>query len=95
MSPRDTRREFDEIVGRLTKQDPSLARPVHVIPRRLAVTLLVVGGTLIWAGLSVLMVIWGAVGVAITGLAAAVAIAVGIAVHRRSSRAAPGPPGRE
>lgn len=82
MSPRDTRREFDEIVGRLTEEHPSLAKPVRFIPRRVALILLSVGGALLWAALSVLMVIWGAVGVLITCLVVAAAVVVGLVVHR-------------
>ncbi|WP_436535579.1 DUF3040 domain-containing protein [Actinoplanes sp. HUAS TT8] len=83
MSIRDTRREFDEIVGRLTEQDPSLARPMRVIPRRLALILLAVGGALLWAALSVLMVVWGAAGVLLTCVAVLTAVTVGVAMQRR------------
>jgi len=84
MSTKDTRRAFDEIVGHLAAEDPSLARPVRMMPRRVLLPMLVVVGALVWAGLSVLMVVWGAVGVAITG--AVVATAVGVGVHRSRRR---------
>jgi hypothetical protein len=83
MATRDTRREFDEIVGRLTADYPSLARPVHRLPRRAMLTLLAVGGGLLWAGLSVLMVVTGAVGVVITCVVVAVAMGIALYADRR------------
>ncbi|MEU4420257.1 DUF3040 domain-containing protein [Actinoplanes sp. NPDC024001] len=84
MSAKDTRREFDEIVGRLAAEEPSLARPVRMIPRRVMVTMWAVAGALVWAGLSILMVVWGAPGVVLT--AATVAVVVGVAVQRGRSQ---------
>lgn len=84
MSTKDTRRAFDEIVGRLAAEDPSLARPVRMIPRRTMTAMLAVVGALVWAGLSVLMVVWGAAGVAITCVV--VATTAGVAVHRSRRR---------
>ena len=83
MATRDTRREFDEIVGRLTADYPSLARPVRILPRRVLLTLLAVGGALLWGGLSVLMVVAGAVGVVITCVVVAVAMGVALYADRR------------
>ncbi|MEV0902767.1 DUF3040 domain-containing protein [Actinoplanes sp. NPDC049802] len=83
VSARDTRREFDQIVGRLAAEDPSLARPVRMIPRRVMVTVLAIVGALVWGGLSVLMVVWGAAGVLLTCVAVAVAAGVGILRSRR------------
>ncbi|WP_328474863.1 hypothetical protein OHA21_16360 [Actinoplanes sp. NBC_00393] len=78
MSARDTRREFDEIVGHLTAEDPALARPVRMIPRRVLLAVLAVVAALVWAGLSVLMVLWGAVGVLVTCVVVTAAIAVAV-----------------
>lgn len=84
MATRDTRREFDEIVGRLTVDYPSLARPVRRrVPRRLLLHVLAVGGGLLWAGLSVLMVVAGALGVVITCVVVAVAMGVALYADRR------------
>jgi hypothetical protein len=80
LSTRDTRRQFEEIVGKLAAEDPSLARPVRMIPKRVMLSVIAVVGALVWAGLSVLMVVWGAVGVAIT--CATVAAAVGLGLYR-------------
>jgi hypothetical protein len=84
VSSRETRREFDEIVGHLAAEDPALARPVRMIPRRVMWLLLAVAGALVWAGLSVLMVVWGAAGVAVTCVV--VAATAGWAVHRARRR---------
>ncbi|WP_433796950.1 DUF3040 domain-containing protein [Actinoplanes sp. CA-252034] len=81
MSTRDTRRQFEEIVGKLAAEDPSLARPVRMIPKRVLLSIVAIAGALVWAGLSVLMVVWGAVGVVITCLT--VAAAVGLGIHRQ------------
>jgi fatty acid desaturase len=79
----DKRRQFDEIVARLTAESPSLGKP----PRRrwrtpfLAVTLVV--AALAWGLLSVLMVAWGWPGVVITCLVVAATVAVGVWHDRR------------
>lgn len=78
MSARDTRKQFDDIVGRLAAEDPALARPVRMVPRRVLLTVLAVAAALIWAGLSVLMVVWGAAGVVLTCVVVATAIGVGV-----------------
>ncbi len=80
----DTRREFDQIVARLTADDPSLATPRRHLPTRVTLTILAVVGALVWAGLCVLMVVWGAAGVALTCLAvvAAAATAAHLTRHR-------------
>ena len=83
MSGRDTRKEFEEIVGRLTITDPSLARSVRMISRRTMLTVLAVGGTLTWAGLSILMVVWGAAGVIVTCGVVASAAGLGILGYKR------------
>jgi hypothetical protein len=85
LSTRDTRRQFEEIVGKLAAEDPSLARPVRMIPKRVMLSVLAVVGALVWAGLSVLMVVWGAVGVLITGVTVAAAVGVGLYRRRRLS----------
>ncbi|WP_328474411.1 DUF3040 domain-containing protein [Actinoplanes sp. NBC_00393] len=80
LSTKDTRREFDEIVGRLAAEEPSLARPVRMIPRHVVLMVLATAGALVWAGLSVLMVVWGAPGVLLA--AVTVAVVAGLAIHR-------------
>ncbi|MEU4161999.1 DUF3040 domain-containing protein [Actinoplanes sp. NPDC026670] len=85
MSTRDTRRQFEEIVGKLAAEDPSLARPVRMIPKKVLMTVLAVVGAVVWAGLSILMVVWGAVGVAITCVTVAAALGWGVRRHRRLS----------
>jgi hypothetical protein len=82
VSARDTRKQFDDIVGHLAAEDPALARPVRMIPRRVLLTALAVAGALLWAGLSVLMVVWGAAGVVLTCVVVATAIAVGRACRK-------------
>jgi hypothetical protein len=81
----DARREFDQIVGRLAAEDPSLARPVRMISRRVKLSMLAAVGALVWGGLSVLMVVWGAAGVVFTCTAVAVAAGVGVLRSRRSA----------
>jgi hypothetical protein len=80
LSTKDTRREFDEIVGRLAAEEPSLARPVRMIPRRVVLTVQAAAGALVWAGLSILMVVWGAPGVLLA--AVTVAVVAGFGVYR-------------
>jgi hypothetical protein len=84
MSDKDTRRQFDDIVGHLTAEDPTLARPIRMIPRRVLLSVLAVAGALIWAGLSVLMVVWGAAGVVLTCMTVALAVGVGMIRARRN-----------
>jgi hypothetical protein len=87
MSARDTRKQFDDIVGRLAAEDPALARPVRMIPRRVLLAVLTVAGALIWAGLSVLMVVWGAAGVVLTCVVVATSIGVGmVRAHQYQQR---------
>jgi Protein of unknown function (DUF3040) len=83
LSTRDTRREFEAIVGKLAAEDPSLARPVRMMTRRVLLSVLAVVGGLVWAALSVLMVVWGAVGVLITCVTVAAAVGLGVHRHRR------------
>ncbi|MFF0373965.1 hypothetical protein [Actinoplanes missouriensis] len=81
MSTKDTRREFDRIIGRLADEDPMFRAPRR-LSRELLVALCVLGG-LVWAGLSVLMVVWGAAGVVVTCLTVvAFALAVARWHHR-------------
>jgi hypothetical protein len=71
MATNDRQRQFDQIVARLTADYPSLAvRPRR--PRRVQVTLAVVGG-LAWGLLSVAMVAWGARGILLTCVSVALA----------------------
>jgi hypothetical protein len=81
----DARREFDQIVGRLAAEDPSLARPVRMISRRAKLSMLAALGAMVWGGLSVLMVVWGVAGVVFTCIAVAVAAGVGVLRSRRSA----------
>jgi hypothetical protein len=64
MGARDTRQQFDEIVGRLTADYPSLARTSRW-PRSVMIAMLVAGGVA-WGLLSVAMVAWGWRGVVLT-----------------------------
>lgn len=81
MSTKDTRREFDRIVGRLAAEDPAFSAP-RTLSRQMLVVLAVLGA-LVWGSLSVLMVVWGAAGVVVTCVAVA-AFALGAARwHRR------------
>jgi hypothetical protein len=75
MGARDTRHEFDEIVGRLTADYPSLARTSRW-PRPVLIAMLSVGGV-VWGLLSVAMVAWGWRGVVLT---CAVVAATGVAI---------------
>lgn len=86
MSTRDTRREFEEIVGRLAAEDPAMARPVRMLTRRVQIAILAVIGALVWAGLSVLMVVWGAAGVALTCVTVLAAVGLGFWWTRRRHR---------
>ena len=77
METNDTKRQFDQIVDGLVADYPSLAnrrRPA----RRLVVVAAVVGG-LAWGLLSMAMVAWGALGIALT-VAVMALLATGIAV---------------
>jgi hypothetical protein len=87
VSSKETRREFEEIVGHLAAEDPALARPVRMIPRRVLLTVLAVAGALAWASLSVLMVVWGPAGIVVTCLAVAVTAGWGMYRHRRRNAA--------
>ena len=84
MATNDMKRQFDQIVAGLLADYPSLAgRPAR--PRWVLITVAVVGG-FVWALLSVAMVAWGAVGVALTGVTAgAAATAIAWDSHRRRS----------
>jgi hypothetical protein len=64
MGARDTRQQFDEIVGRLTADYPSLARTSRW-PRSVMIAMLVIGGVA-WGLLSISMVAWGWRGVVLT-----------------------------
>src|SRR4051812_25054047 len=65
MGTEDKRREFEEIVTRLTTDYPSLARPAgRPLPRHVLIPVAVVAGV-VWGLLSVAMVVWGARGVAL------------------------------
>ncbi|KUL22380.1 hypothetical protein [Actinoplanes awajinensis] len=83
LSTRDTRREFDQIVARLTGEEVTPIRRTRKPLRTVTIASLAVIAGLVWAGLSVLMVVWGAVGVLITGLVVAAAVATAVAMTRR------------
>jgi hypothetical protein len=87
VSSKETRREFEEIVGHLAAEDPSLARPVRMVPRRVRLSVQAVAGALLWAVLSVLMVVWGATGVVVTCLNVAVIAGWGMYRHRQRNTA--------
>lgn len=73
MSTEDKRREFDDIVARLTTDYPTLTRhPWPRWPRPVLIAVLVTAGV-VWGLLSVAMVAWGLRGFAITVAVAAVA----------------------
>jgi fatty acid desaturase len=74
MASNDKKHQFDQIVDGLKADYPSLAGR-RARPRWVLVTAAVTAG-LIWALLSVAMVVWGAVGVALTCAAVAAAAAV-------------------
>ena len=82
MGTNDKQRQFDEIVARLTADYPSLAGPRRW-SRRVLIIAAVVGG-LVWGLLSVAMVAWGVIGVALTCSVVAVAgAAIGVDAYRR------------
>jgi len=77
MGTEDKRREFDDIVARLTTDYPSLARmPGTPWPRPVLISVLV-AGALVWGVLSILMVVWGWRGVVLTAAVVLVVAAVG------------------
>ena len=82
MGTNDKQQQFDQIVARLTADYPSLAtRPGR--SRRFVTTMAVLGG-LVWGLLSVAMVAWGAIGVALTCTVVAIVGAVaGVDEYRR------------
>lgn len=81
--------QFDEIVTNLVADDPSFnaATRTPLTWNALARTLLLVLAALGWAGLSVLMVVWGWLGVLVTVpiVVAGFAIAVRLTRHRRAA----------
>ena len=73
MSTEDKRREFDDIVARLTTDYPTLTRrPWPRWPRPVLIAVLVTAGV-VWGLLSVAMVAWGLRGVALTAAVVTVA----------------------
>ncbi|WP_229068295.1 hypothetical protein [Actinoplanes sp. DH11] len=80
MSTKDTRREFDRIVGRLAAEDPAFAGPRQLSKEWLLA--LAVLGSLVWAGLNVLMVVWGAAGVVLTCVVVVAVVLGGMRWHR-------------
>lgn len=84
MSTEDKRREFDDIVARLTTDYPTLTRePWPRWPRPVLITVLVTAG-IVWGLLSVAMVAWGARGVLLTCAVVAVAAFAAILDVRKS-----------
>ena len=84
MSTEDKRREFDDIVARLTTDYPALSRaPWPRWPQPVLVTVLVAAGV-VWGLLSVAMVAWGARGVAMTCAIVTVAAVAAVIDARRS-----------
>lgn len=84
MSTEDKRREFDDIVARLTTDYPTLSRaPWPRWPRPVLITVLVTAG-IAWGLLSVAMVAWGARGVLLTCAVVTVAAVAAILDARKS-----------
>lgn len=85
MGPRDTHRQFDDIVAHLTADYPSLAGRRRWSRRALIIA--AVTGGLLWGLLSVAMVAWGAAGVVPACVTVAV-VGTGAAldVHRHRRR---------
>ena len=94
MGPKDTHRQFDDIVAHLTADYPSLAGRRRW-SRRVLIVAAVTGG-LLWGLLSVAMVAWGAAGVVLACVTVAVAgTGAALDVHRRRRRRRRlSPPGR-
>jgi len=84
MSTEDKRREFDDIVARLTAEYPALTRaPWPHWPRPVMITVLVTAGV-VWGLLSVAMVAWGLRGFALTCAVVAVAAVAAVLDARRT-----------
>jgi hypothetical protein len=83
MSTEDKRREFDDIVARLTTDYPALARtPWPRWPRPVLIAVLVTAGV-VWGLLSVAMVAWGVRGVLLTGAVVVTAVFAGVLDARK------------
>jgi len=84
MSTEDKRREFDDIVARLTTDYPALSRaPWPRWPRPVLITVLVTAG-IVWGLLSVAMVAWGLRGLALTAAVVTTAAVAAVMDARRS-----------
>ncbi|GAB2568963.1 hypothetical protein Aab01nite_08320 [Paractinoplanes abujensis] len=84
MSTEDKRREFDDIVARLTTDYPTLSRaPWPRWPRPVLITVLVAAGV-VWGFLSVAMVAWGVRGVLLTCAVVTVAAVAAVLDARKS-----------
>lgn len=77
--------QFDEIVNRLVAEDSSFdaATRTPFSWNTAARTALIVAAGLAWAGLSVLMVVWGWPGVLVTMLAVIASIMMSVRLSRR------------
>jgi hypothetical protein len=74
--------KFDEIVAGLTAEHPDFGNPpTHTWSRRMRASLSVLAA-MTWAGLSILMVVWGWIGVLITVAVIAGVLAAGYARRR-------------
>lgn len=83
MGTEDKRREFDEIVGRLTADYPSLGRPPgQRWPRSVRIAA-AVAAAVVWGLLSVAMVAWGRAGVVLTIVVVALAAGAVVVDTRR------------
>ena len=82
MATEDKRREFDEIVERLTTDYPALARRGQPWPRAVLISVLVTGGV-VWGLLSIAMVAWGWKGVVLTCSVVSFVIGALVLDHRR------------
>jgi hypothetical protein len=93
MGTRDEQHKFDEIVAGLTAEHPGLGNPpISARSRRMRASLSVLAAVT-WAGLSILMVVWGWTGVLITVAVIAGVLAAAYA-RRRGRHRSVAPPDR-
>jgi hypothetical protein len=93
MGTRDEQHKFDEIVAELTAEHPGFGNPPPLAwSRRMRASLSVLAA-MTWAGLPILMVVWGWIGVLITLGVIAGVLAAGYARRRGRDRSV-APPDR-
>ncbi|WP_305785581.1 DUF3040 domain-containing protein [Symbioplanes lichenis] len=89
MAAKDQRRQFEDIVARLTADDPDFAETMRAGRSSLSTAArvtLAVAGAIVWGLLSVLMVAWRTPGVILTIAVVLVTLAVAITRERRNQR---------